>query len=60
MPPAPTTVDPELFYAIFAYAGFGTISTIFLGKALVGQQAQQVIHTSPLILPLAVFLPCSA
>jgi len=42
------SIYPNLFYAIFAYAGFGTVSTIYLGKALVGQQAQQLLREANL------------
>ena len=37
------SIYPELFYAIFAYAAFGTVTTIQLGRALVGQNAEQLL-----------------
>lgn len=42
------SIYPELFYAIFVYAGFGTITTVTLGKTLVGQQAQQLLKEADL------------
>ena len=42
------SIYPELFYAIFAYAAFGTASTIGLGKALVGQSAEQLLREADL------------
>jgi len=42
------SIYPALFYAIFAYAGFGTISTVYLGKALVGQSSIQLLREADL------------
>ena len=47
----PRLVDPDLFYAIFAYAGFGSITTVKLGQALVGQNAEQVTQAAPEPMP---------
>ena len=42
------SIYPELFYAIFAYAGFGSFTTVQLGKALVGQNAEQLLREADL------------
>jgi ABC-type uncharacterized transport system fused permease/ATPase subunit len=42
------SIYPDLFYAIIGYAAFGTISTINLGKALVGQSAEQLLREADL------------
>ena len=39
---------PQLFYAIFAYAGFGSLTTVYLGRALVGQNAEQLLREADL------------
>ncbi len=36
------SIYPQLFYAIFAYSGIGTLSTIYLGKPLVKLNAAQL------------------
>ena len=48
--PPPTThhPHPQLFYAIFAYAGFGSLTTVYLGRALVGQNAEQLLREADL------------
>ena len=42
------SIYPELFYAIFAYATFGSLTTIQLGKTLVGQNAQVLLREANL------------
>ena len=42
------SIYPNLFYAIFLYAGFGSITTVNLGKALVGQNAEQLLREANL------------
>ena len=42
------SIYPDLFYAIIAYAGFGSFTTINLGKALVGQSAEQLLREADL------------
>ena len=42
------SIYPNLFYAIFVYAGVGSITTIKLGQALVGQNAQQLLREADL------------
>ena len=42
------SIYPELFYVIFAYAIFGSLSTIQLGKTLVGQNAQVLLREANL------------
>lgn len=42
------SIYPDLFYAIFAYAGIGSITTVALGKTLVGQQAEQLVREADL------------
>ncbi|KAL1504495.1 hypothetical protein AB1Y20_010900 [Prymnesium parvum] len=42
------SIYPQLFYAIFAYAGFGSFTTVQLGKALVGQNAEQLLREANL------------
>jgi len=42
------SIYPELFYAIFAYAGFGSVTTVYLGKKLVGQNAEQLLREANL------------
>ena len=46
--PPPTHPHPQLFYAIFAYAGFGSLTTVYLGRALVGQNAEQLLREADL------------
>ena len=36
------SIYPQLFYVIFVYASFGSITTVKLGRALVGQNAEQL------------------
>ena len=47
-PPTPHPPRPQLFYAIFAYAGFGSLTTVYLGRALVGQNAEQLLREADL------------
>ena len=42
------SIYPQLFYAIFAYAGVGSITTIKLGQALIGQNAEQLLREANL------------
>jgi ABC-type uncharacterized transport system fused permease/ATPase subunit len=42
------SIYPELFYLIFAYATFGSLTTISLGKTLVGQNAQVLLREANL------------
>lgn len=42
------SIYPQLFYAIIGYASFGTLSTIQLGKTLVGQNAEQLLREANL------------
>ena len=42
------SIYPELFYVIFAYATFGTLTTLQLGKTLVGQNAQVLLREANL------------
>jgi len=42
------SIYPNLFYAIFAYATFGSLTTVALGKTLVGQNAQQLLKEADL------------
>ena len=42
------SIYPNLFYAIFVYAGVGSVTTIKLGQALVGQNAQQLLREADL------------
>ena len=42
------SIYPDLFYAIFAYAGFGSLITLRLGRTLVGQNAQQLLREADL------------
>mmetsp|Transcript_22716 Transcript_22716/g.37562 ORF Transcript_22716/g.37562 Transcript_22716/m.37562 type:complete len:710 (+) Transcript_22716:40-2169(+) len=42
------SIYPDLFYAIFLYAGFGSFTTIQLGRALVGQNAEQLLREADL------------
>merc|ERR1740116_422951 len=36
------SIYPDLFYAIFAYAAIGSLTTVKLGQTLVGQNAEQL------------------
>ena len=38
------SIYPNLFYAIFVYAGVGSFTTVQLGKTLVGQNAEQLLR----------------
>ena len=42
------SIYPNLFFAIFAYAGTGSVATVFLGRALVGQNAEQLLREADL------------
>jgi putative ATP-binding cassette transporter len=42
------SIYPNLFYAIFLYAGVGSASTVYLGRALVGQNAEQLLREADL------------
>mmetsp|Transcript_34064 Transcript_34064/g.105406 ORF Transcript_34064/g.105406 Transcript_34064/m.105406 type:complete len:644 (-) Transcript_34064:12-1943(-) len=42
------SIYPNLFYAIFAYASFGSVTTVQLGKTLVGQNAKQLLREADL------------
>merc|ERR1740117_530259 len=42
------SIYPNLFYAIFLYAGVGSFTTIRLGSALVGQNAEQLLREANL------------
>jgi len=42
------SIYPNLFYAIFVYAGVGSITTVKLGQALVGQNAEQLLREANL------------
>ena len=41
-------IYPQLFYVIFAYAAFGSLTTLRLGRALVGQNAEQLLREADL------------
>ena len=42
------SIYPELFYVILLYAGFGSLTTVKLGQALVGQNAEQLLREANL------------
>mmetsp|Transcript_20801 Transcript_20801/g.62067 ORF Transcript_20801/g.62067 Transcript_20801/m.62067 type:complete len:667 (+) Transcript_20801:183-2183(+) len=42
------SIYPQLFYAIFAYASFGSLTTVALGRTLVGQNAVQLLREADL------------
>ena len=42
------SIYPNLFYAIFLYAGIGSLTTIKLGSALVSQNAEQLLREANL------------
>ena len=42
------SIYPQLFYAIFAYASFGSLTTVYLGRTLVGQNAVQLLREADL------------
>ena len=42
------SIYPNLFYAIFVYAGVGSVTTIKLGQALIGQNAEQLLREADL------------
>merc|ERR1740117_738132 len=42
------SIYPNLFYAIFLYAGVGSLTTIKLGSALVSQNAEQLLREANL------------
>jgi len=42
------SIYPNLFYAIFVYAGVGSFTTVQLGKTLVGQNAEQLLREADL------------
>ena len=43
------SIYPQLFYAVLAYASFGSLATVLLGKTLVGQKAGQKTREGDLI-----------
>mmetsp|Transcript_20799 Transcript_20799/g.62053 ORF Transcript_20799/g.62053 Transcript_20799/m.62053 type:complete len:644 (+) Transcript_20799:183-2114(+) len=38
------SISPQLFYAVLAYALFGSLTTVLLGKTLAGQNAVQLVR----------------
>ena len=49
------SIYPQLFYVIFVYASFGSITTVKLGRALVGQNAEQLLREANLRYALVRF-----